>query len=170
MDFSKILLNPVRHRIIQYYTLHESATVKQLSVDLNDIPIASLYRHMKVLSDHNILLKVAERKTRGTMEVLYSLNPSWNCTSDNNERNVQVQRILADISARYNEYFAKENADSKSDFIFSTSAVMMLTDEEFKDYLKRVNEITQEYVSIAGKENSKLRHLIQFSVPEKKGE
>lgn len=165
MELSKIILNPIRHRIIQYYTMHEDATVGQLSRVLNDIPIASLYRHVNILAENQIILKKDERKIRGTIEVLYQINPNWNHSTDNDDRNADIQAVLMDISNNYNVYFADEAADPGKDMIFSSSAVLMLTDEDFKEYLMKLNDITKEYLEKEEKTGSKQRRLIQFSLP-----
>ena len=39
-DFTKIIMNPVRQRIVQYLILHEEGTVSSIREELNDIPPA----------------------------------------------------------------------------------------------------------------------------------
>ena len=51
MEMVEIVMNPVRQRIFQYFLLHETGTVKELRKALPDVPSASLYRHVKILTD-----------------------------------------------------------------------------------------------------------------------
>lgn len=67
-DFTKIIMNPVRQRIVQYLILHEEGTVSSIREELNDIPPASLYRHIKILYEAGGIEVVRERKVRGTVE------------------------------------------------------------------------------------------------------
>lgn len=55
MGMAEIVLNPVRQRIFQYFLLHKTGTVKEIRKALPDVPSASLYRHIKILTDSTIL-------------------------------------------------------------------------------------------------------------------
>lgn len=74
MELAEIVMNPTRQRIFQYFLLHETGTVKEIRKALPDIPIASLYRHIKILADSSILMVVGENRIRGTVESVYQLN------------------------------------------------------------------------------------------------
>ena len=65
MEIAEVVMNPIRQRIFQYFLLHETGTVKELKKALSDIPNASLYRHIKILVDHSILIVVGENRIRG---------------------------------------------------------------------------------------------------------
>ena len=68
MEPAEIVMNPVRQRVFQYFLLHEAGTVKELRKALPDIPSASLYRHIRILTDRSILTVVGENRIRGTVE------------------------------------------------------------------------------------------------------
>lgn len=53
MELAEIVMNPVRQRIFQYLLLHETGTVKEIRKALPDVPGASLYRHIKLLTEIN---------------------------------------------------------------------------------------------------------------------
>lgn len=74
MELAEIVMNLARQRIFQYFLLHETGTVKEIRKALPDIPIASLYRHIKILADSSILMVVGENRIRGTVESVYQLN------------------------------------------------------------------------------------------------
>ena len=74
MELAEIVMNPARQRISQYFLLHETGTDKEIRKALPDIPIASLYRHIKILADSSILMVVGENRIRGTVESVYQLN------------------------------------------------------------------------------------------------
>ncbi len=57
-----------------FFVLHETGTDKEIRKALPDIPIASLYRHIKILADSSILMVVGENRIRGTVESVYQLN------------------------------------------------------------------------------------------------
>ena len=71
-----VILNPVRIRIIQYASQNQPMTVAQLANALPDVSKATLYRHLRILTENQILQVVGEEKIRGTFEQSYSLNRS----------------------------------------------------------------------------------------------
>ena len=73
MELAEIVMNPVRQRIFQYLLLHETGTVKEIRKALPDVPGASLYRHMKLLTESGILTVVGENRIRGTVESISRL-------------------------------------------------------------------------------------------------
>jgi len=72
-EFIRVVMNPVRQRIIQYLILHEEGTAASFKEELNDIPTASLYRHIKVLYEAGCIEVIRECRKRGTVEKTYAL-------------------------------------------------------------------------------------------------
>jgi DNA-binding transcriptional ArsR family regulator len=67
-----VLLHPVRMQILFEIT-GGRMTAKQLGERLKDIPQATLYRHLKALSEAGVLEVVEENPVRGTVERVYAL-------------------------------------------------------------------------------------------------
>lgn len=78
MEISEVVMNPVRQRIIQYLMVHERGTVKEIKEILDDIPTPSLYRHVKILAENDIIVVAEENRVWGTVENIYELNPKGN--------------------------------------------------------------------------------------------
>ena len=129
MEIAEIVMNPVRQRIFQYFLLHETGTVKELKKTLPDIPSASLYRHIKILSDSSILTVVGENRIRGTVESVYRLNKDALAIED--ETGNVVQMSLLSICASFARYFSGGKADPKKDMLLLTNCTLILTDEQF---------------------------------------
>jgi len=74
----KSMMNPVRIKIIREITLKGSATTKEIQEICQDIPQASLYRHIQNLLNNDILKVISENKVRGIHEKVYAIkeNPS----------------------------------------------------------------------------------------------
>mgnify|MGYP000146340631 CR=1 FL=1 len=111
MELAEIVMNPVRQRIFQYFLLHETGTVKEIRKALPDVPSASLYRHIKILTDSTILMVVGENRIRGTVESVYQLNKDAMATEDENGNAVQMS--LLSICAAFAKYFSSGKADPK---------------------------------------------------------
>ena len=163
MEIAEVVMNPIRQRIFQYFLLHETGTVKELKKALSDIPNASLYRHIKILADHSILIVVGENRICGTVESVYRLNKDALATED--ESGNAVQMSLLSICASFARYFAGGNADPKRDMLLLTNCTLLLTDEEFSGFLSEINEITLRYMKAETTEGSKTRQITLISAP-----
>ena len=163
MEIAEVVMNPVRQRIFQYFLLHETGTVKALKRALPDVPGASLYRHIKILADHSILIVVGENRIRGTVESVYQLNKDALATED--ESGNAVQMSLLRICASFARYFAGDDVDPKKDMLLLTNCTLLLTDEEFFGFLSEINEIALKYMKAEATEGSKMRQITLISAP-----
>ena len=163
MEIAEIVMNPVRQRIFQYLLIHETGTVKEIRKALPDVPSASLYRHMKILTDHSILKVTGENRIRGTVESIYSLNKS--ALEVNDTDGMTVQTALLGICESFAKYFSTGNADPKKDLLLMTTCTLILNDEEFMDFLSEINQVAVKYMDIPVKEDSKTRQITLISSP-----
>ena len=165
MELAEIVMNPVRQRIFQYFLLHETGTVKEIRKALPDVPSASLYRHIKILTDSTILMVVGENRIRGTVESVYQLNKDAMATEDEDENGNAVQMSLLSICAAFAKYFSSGKADPKKDMLLFTNCTLLLTDEEFSGFLTEINQIAVKYMKKEAVEGSKTRQITLISAP-----
>ena len=163
MELAEIVMNPVRQRIFQYFLLHETGTVKEIRKALPDIPSASLYRHVKILADSSILMVVGENRIRGTVESVYRLNQDAMTTED--ETGNAVQMSLLSICASFAKYFSTGHAEPQKDMLLLTNCTLLLTDQEFSEYLSEINQVTVKYMKEENSEGSKMRRITLISAP-----
>lgn len=163
MEIAEVVMNPVRQRIFQYFLLHKTGTVKELKKALPDVPNASLYRHINILSDYSILIVVGENRIRGTVESIYQLNKDALAAED--ESGNAVQMSLLGICASFARYFARGNVDPQKDMLLLTNCTLLLTDEEFSSFLSKINEIALKYMKAKVTESSKTRQITLISAP-----
>ena len=163
MEIAEVVMNPVRQRIFQYFLLHKTGTVKELKKELPDVPNASLYRHINILSDYSILIVVGENRIRGTVESIYQLNKDALAAED--ESGNAVQMSLLGTCASFARYFARGNVDPQKDMLLLTNCTLLLTDEEFSSFLSEINEIALKYMKAESAENGKTRRITLISAP-----
>jgi DNA-binding transcriptional ArsR family regulator len=65
-----LVLHPVRLRILQTLT-GESLTTQEISDRLPDVPTSSIYRHLKMLLDGDMVVVVETRQVKGIEEKFY---------------------------------------------------------------------------------------------------
>lgn len=163
MNIIEVVMNPVRQRIMQFLMIHEKGTVKEIKSKLSDVPTPSLYRHVKILLENNVIVVAEENRVRGTVENVYQL--STNLLSIEDDDGLSIQTSLMTISTAFAKYFAGGNADPKKDLFFMSGCTLMMTDDEFKDFLKELNEYLMKYISKEPVEGSKPRQISLISSP-----
>ena len=163
MEAAEVVMNPVRQRIFQYLLIHETGTVKEIRKALSDIPPASLYRHMKILTESAVLTVVGENRIRGTVESIYRLNRS--ALEIDDACGSAIQATLLSISAAFAKYFSDGEADPKKDMLLMSACTLTLTDEEFMNFLSEINQVALKYMGITAAEGRKQRQLTLISAP-----
>lgn len=122
-----------------------------------------MYRHIKILTDSTILMVVGENRIRGTVESIYQLNKDAMETED--ETGNAVQMSLLSIYATFEKYFSSGKADPTKDMLLFTNGTLLLTDEEFSDFLTEINQIAVKYMKKEAVEGSKTRQITLISAP-----
>lgn len=163
MEMAEIVMNPVRQRIFQYLLVHETGTIKDLRRALPDVPSASLYRHMKILTDSALLAVVGENRIRGTVESVYQLNKRALELEDADGSTVQMS--LLSLCASFAKYFSSGHANPRKDMLLLSACTLTLTDEEFSRFLAEINQLAVKYMNAEVSEGSKTRQITLISAP-----
>ena len=140
------MLNPVRMRIIQEISTRQSITSTELCERISDVPRTTMYRHINILLDNNILSVVSEKKIRGSLERTLALNIgeiSKNNTLENASQN--ALGFLMNKYARFHNYFSGENPDHAKQKIFLNNTVLMMDDNEFDKFLLELRGLLIKY-------------------------
>lgn len=163
MEMAKVLMNPVRQRILQYLLIHEKGTVKDMKKELSDIPNASLYRHIKILTDNCVITVIEENRIRGTIESVYQLNKKALEVDDADGAGIQM--ALLGIGSAFAKYFSGGQVNPRKDMYMMTSCTLTVTDDEFKSFLSELNEVATKYMSKPVTEESVPRQISLISSP-----
>lgn len=159
MDVSKLLLNPSRLRILQYFSLYGEATASDVCKSMQDIPKATAYRHIKMLEDSDLLQVVKENRVRGATEKVYSINKEALPLNDSENMSLLVSAYFIGLMRDMELYLKRNDADVKRDKIFFNSAILNVSDEEYKQMLDKLSLILKEYMEFLPAENRKMRKL-----------
>ncbi|HFL3157095.1 TPA: helix-turn-helix domain-containing protein [Clostridioides difficile] len=164
MDIAKLILNPARLRILQYIRLHSSVRTSDIVKYLNDIPRATVYHHVKILEENNMIEVIEENRVRGTIEKVYALKEYT--TSMEGETFVALSTAFyAGLMQEMNEYFSRKEQDHKKDNVFFSSALLYISDNEYESLLKSITDLLKPYIEQKPKSNLKLRKLSIISSP-----
>ena len=72
---------------------------------------------------------------------------------------------LLSICASFAKYFSTGHADPRKDMLLLTNCTLLLTDEEFSEYLSEINQVTVKYMKEKSSESSKMRRITLISAP-----
>lgn len=163
--FLKAIMNPQRQRMIQFIALNGKATVSEIAKELADIPKPSLYRHIKILLDAGCLEIVGEKAVRGAIEKTYALaeRPLTDVSQDDIGAIIQNQLLM--ISSSFTKYFGNKNAQPEKDMLSINTATLLLTDDEFIDFYKRLSELYSLYFNNKPAGGRKQRTVTFISSP-----
>ena len=94
MNKTEILIHPVRLSILQYLSINKKATTSEIIDSLPAVSKASIYNHIKLLEQNEIIEIVQENRIRGTIEKIYSLKKA----TKNNDFNAILTFVLSLLS------------------------------------------------------------------------
>lgn len=163
--YMEVCLNPVRQRIIQTILVKGEATSAQIGETLSDIPRASLYRHLKILLDAEVIHIVKEETRRGAIERTYAFTPQNSNDTSSEELNHMVQGLLMNIGAEFSNYFAKEDCNCERDLVSATTATLLMTDEEYLEFMQQYASLVQNALQNNPAPNRKPRKIVYLSLP-----
>jgi hypothetical protein len=166
-----LLLHPVRLRIVQAFLGERALTTAELGAELDDVPTASLYRHVGLLVDAGVLAVAAERKVRGAAERRYRLvleaasaDPAGLSAEDHRRAFATfVAALLADFD-RYVDR-AGDAPDLVGDGVGYRQAGLWLDDEEFAALLADLREVVGARLALTPREGRRRRILSTVVMP-----
>lgn len=163
-----VIINPIRIRIIQHAAHNGPLTVAHLAQALPDISKATLYRHVRVLVENEILQVVGQEKIRGTFEQRYSLNTQkFNPTGQESSAELQtlVYSMLAKLAHDFGQYFDSDTATPTEDRLFLATNTLHLDDHQFEQFIDEMFAVVAKYSQAPTSHNGKTRMITLVSSP-----
>lgn len=139
-DWADLVLHPVRIRVLRALA-GTRRTTRELTALLDDVPQASLYRHIAALAHGGVIEIVEENRVRGTVERVYAIAPGATtippgrlsqATRADHERyfTAFVSTLLAD----FDRYLSRGEPDLAADGAGYHTLVMNLSDAELREF------------------------------------
>lgn len=145
-NINEIILNPTRMRIIQEFSTGKSITTNELCERISDVPRTTMYRHINILINNNILFVVSEKKIRGSLERTIALNITEITKHNTIENGAEYAfGFLMSNYAKFHSYFGGQDPNPAKDRIFLNNTVQMMSDTEFDQFLVELRELILSY-------------------------
>ena len=147
MNYTEILSNPARIRIMQYIAIHKEATVKELADHLPDIPRRTLYRHVDFLIDAGTIVVKEERRVRGAFERI--LKDNTEAFVDSCDLSESAYSFFMNLYSKFDSFNKKPHKNFKEEFMkeylcFGTS-FLYLKDDEMNAMMEELSAIPIKY-------------------------
>ena len=149
----KVILHPVRMKIIQALINGKEMTVQELSKWAEDVPQATLYRHLNKLLDAGFIRVVQENPVRGAVEKVYALKePNIQSQEDflklTKEEHLELfLTFTTQLMSLYESYLSQEKIDLVKDGVSYTIANLNLTDQEFIELMQGIGTLIQSAIA-----------------------
>ena len=164
-DYMEACMNSTRQRILQTIMIKKEATPAEIGEALPDIPRSTLYRHIKVLLDAEVIAVVRETVKRGTKEMTYAIAAERPYGDKNEDYDLMIQSALMGLQAEFHRYFQNEEADARKDLLTFASASVMMSDEEMNEFIMAYGALLGKYLENKPGEGRKLRKISFISSP-----
>lgn len=172
MATADLLLHPVRLRILQAFLGDRVLTTAELGAELDDVPTASLYRHVARLADAGVLEVVGERKVRGAAERSYRLSMARASVDDAATLSVEEHRrafatFVAGLMADFDRYLdrAGPQPDLAADGVGYRQAGLWLDDAEHAELVRDLREVVRARMQHAERPGRRRRMLSTVVLP-----
>ena len=166
MKLSDIMSNPARMKILQYIQQAGEGTTKQISEAIPEIPAPTLYRHINFLLKENLLTVKEERRVRGSVERLLTLNTAK--LADESDIADCAYQFLMSLYGSFQRYSEKGSPDPMADMLCMRTAMFTLRDESFRAFLLEIAALFAKYSKT--EEGGKNRSISIISAPVDKEE
>lgn len=161
MNLSEIMMNPARIKIMQFLQSAGEATTKQISEAIPDVPAPTLYRHINFLLKEGVLIVKEERKVRGSLERLLTLDPD-KLTEGADISDVAYQFLMA-LYGSFQKYSEQKGRDPLADKLSLRTVILTLTDDSFDSFIREYRELLSKYSNI--EEGGRPRSISMISAP-----
>jgi DNA-binding transcriptional ArsR family regulator len=168
-----LVLHPIRMRIIIALAGREM-TAQQLAEMLGDVPPATLYRHLNRLTKAGVLMLVAERQVRGTLEKVYTLSRQYMNLGEEEFAGLSredhlryfttfIATLLDDFSRYVNN---AESFNLRADGVGYQKILLELSDEELAGLAKGISSAVIPYLNNQAAPGRKRRIFATIFMPD----
>lgn len=150
MSSADLLLHPLRLRIIQAFLGDRQLTTGELLREIEGVPPATLYRQIATLAKAGVLVVVAERPVRGTVERTYALSlPDAQVGPDDLRRMTPEDHrrafmaFLAGLLGDADRYIDRGPVDLERDGAGYRTVGLWLTSDELAEMVAEIGVVVQ---------------------------
>ncbi|KOS62952.1 transcriptional regulator [Lysinibacillus sp. FJAT-14222] len=171
---AEVLMHPVRMKILQalMHTKEEGISTLEMISIIKDVPQATLYRHIQILADENIIKIVKERKVRSVTEKFYAVNEGAAKLSKEDWTQLTIKQKLNYVSyyqlallSQYQNYLDSLDEEERLADLATFSLIdFKLTKDQFKNFENELNDLINKYYNMADSSNETETKTIAINI------
>lgn len=145
-----LLLHPVRIRIVHALAGGVTLTTSELCARLPDLAQATIYRHVRLLAEHDLILAVSERRVRGATERGYQLNVEAAHIDESDARRMTVEDhrhafavAVGVLMAEFNRYLDCAASSPSDDLVGYRQFPLWMSPDELRELINEVSTAVQ---------------------------
>jgi DNA-binding transcriptional ArsR family regulator len=150
---AEVLFHPERLRIVQTLANANGLTAQQIAMRLPEIAPATLYRHLKRLTNAGIVVVVAERPVRGVKERTYTvtqetavIGPTEMAGLDSEERFRYFSRFVGSLLDQYARFLSSEKSEDLT-AVGYRQYPLYLTKAELSAFIRDLRSVLAAYLA-----------------------
>jgi DNA-binding transcriptional ArsR family regulator len=160
---AELVLHPVRMRIVRVLARRQR-TAKELAEQLADVPMTTLYRHLTLMVDAEVIRIVEEYRVRGAVERVYALGAGAaplasedvsNATREDHFR--YFATFLSALLGEFGRYLDRDQVDIHADGTLYQEYPLRLDDEEYETLFRGIGKLIKPYADNAPRPGRKTR-------------
>jgi DNA-binding transcriptional ArsR family regulator len=173
---AEILMHPVRIKISQALMRNKENGLTPLEMVriIQDVPQATLYRHIQLLLDAGIIKIIKEKKVRSVTEKYYVLNEDAARLDSNDWKTTNIEDKISYISyyqlsllSQYQGYLSSlENKSCSDDRATFSLLELNIKEEEFENFQRELNNLMLKYYQKNSNENVLTRTIAITIIPD----
>ncbi|MEH6939847.1 helix-turn-helix domain-containing protein [Bacillus sp. JJ664] len=174
---TEILMHPVRMKICQALMRNKENGLTPLEMIkiIKDVPQATLYRHIQIMVDSDIIRVLREKKVKSVSEKYYVLNEDEARLDEEEWKEASIEEKLNYVSSyqlllmsQYQNYLNKlEEQNSQEDCATFSVVELKINEEQFLQFQNELNELMTKYYNATSKEtDAPVRTIAITIIPE----
>lgn len=172
-DKVRLITHPMRAQIITAVT-GRPLTIAQIGAVLPEIPLPSLYRHVRQLVDGGILVAVDEVRVSGALTRVYGVQENKTTITPEDTEHTPIgdhvtyfTSFTEMLNASFRNYINQEGADPRKDLVSALMTILYIAPEEYGEFERDLAEIVQKWEQRPRPENGQRMIVAHIAFPDK---
>lgn len=168
-----VLLHPIRLRIVRAFVGGAELTARDLAQRLDDVPQATLYRHVKQLAEAGALIVTSETPVRGALERTYRLDSNTGKVAPEDIGTIDPEThlkyfsiFLASLLEDFGRYMRADDVDVVRDDVHYLQVTFNAGSKEFAGFMKELEALIQKFAKHGPARNQVQRTVSIVTLPE----
>jgi hypothetical protein len=168
-----LITHPTRARILTAL-LGRELTTQQIAKLLPEVPLSSIFRHVRLLVEGGIVAPVSEVRVNGALTKVYAvrkeqarIRPDETRDSTRAEHWSYFSTFLNTLSELYRAYLEQEDADPSADPVHALMGALHLSPDEYQAFKKELAEFLKPWSAKAPDPDRRRIVFAHLSIPDR---